>query len=41
VQREGLAAFVGTQRATHPRMVRGVRECVEFLRNASPPTPLN
>jgi len=29
------------RRATHPRMVRGVRECVEFLRNASPTTPLN
>ena len=29
------------RRATHPRMVRGVRECVEFLRNSSPTTPLN
>ena len=29
------------RRATHPRMVQGVRECVEFLRAASPTTPLN
>ena len=29
------------RRATHPRMVRGVRECVEFLRSVSPTTPLN
>ncbi len=28
------------RRATHPRMVRGVRECVEFLRAVSPTTPL-
>ncbi len=29
------------RRATHPRMVQGVRECVEFLRAVSPTTPLN
>ena len=29
------------RRATHPRMVRGVRECVTFLRTISPTTPLN
>lgn len=29
------------RRATHPQMVRGVRECVAFLRAASPTTPLN
>ncbi len=29
------------RRATHPRMVQGVRECVEFLRGLSPGTPLN
>jgi len=29
------------RRATHPRMVRGVRECVEFLRGVSPHTPLD
>ena len=29
------------RRATHPRMVRGVRECVTLLRTASPTTPLN
>ena len=29
------------RRATHPRMVRGVRECVEFLRAVSPTAPLN
>ncbi len=29
------------RRATHPRMVRGVRECVTLLRAASPATPLN
>jgi alkanesulfonate monooxygenase SsuD/methylene tetrahydromethanopterin reductase-like flavin-dependent oxidoreductase (luciferase family) len=29
------------RRATHPRMVRGVRECLEFLRSASPTRPLN
>jgi alkanesulfonate monooxygenase SsuD/methylene tetrahydromethanopterin reductase-like flavin-dependent oxidoreductase (luciferase family) len=28
------------RRATHPRMVRGVRECLEFLRAASPIRPL-
>ena len=28
------------RRATHPRMIRGVRECVEFLRATSPTTPL-
>ena len=29
------------RRATHPRMVRGVRECIEFLQAVSPNTPLN
>ncbi|MBL8200087.1 MAG: LLM class flavin-dependent oxidoreductase [Chromatiales bacterium] len=29
------------RRATHPRMVQGVRECVEFLRAVSPTAPLN
>jgi alkanesulfonate monooxygenase SsuD/methylene tetrahydromethanopterin reductase-like flavin-dependent oxidoreductase (luciferase family) len=29
------------RQATHPRMVRGVRECIEFLRRVSPTTPLN
>jgi len=29
------------RRATHPRMVRGVRECVEFLRGVSPNTSLD
>lgn len=29
------------RRATHPRMLGGVRECVEFLRAISPTTPLN
>lgn len=29
------------RRATHPRMVQGVRECVELLRAASPTVPLN
>ena len=29
------------RRATHPRMVSGVRECVTFLRAISPTTPLN
>jgi len=29
------------RRATHPRMVQGVRECVEFLRAVSPATPLD
>ncbi len=29
------------RRATHPQMVRSVRECVAFLRAASPTTPLN
>jgi alkanesulfonate monooxygenase SsuD/methylene tetrahydromethanopterin reductase-like flavin-dependent oxidoreductase (luciferase family) len=28
------------RRATHPRMVCGVRECMEFLRATSPATPL-
>jgi alkanesulfonate monooxygenase SsuD/methylene tetrahydromethanopterin reductase-like flavin-dependent oxidoreductase (luciferase family) len=29
------------RRATHPHMVRGVRECLGFLRSTSPATPLN
>lgn len=29
------------RRATHPRMVLGVRECVSFLRGVSPTSPLN
>jgi alkanesulfonate monooxygenase SsuD/methylene tetrahydromethanopterin reductase-like flavin-dependent oxidoreductase (luciferase family) len=29
------------RRATHPRMVQGVRECVEFLRAVSPTKPLD
>jgi len=29
------------RRATHPRMARGVRECMEFLRGISPTTPLS
>ena len=29
------------RRATHPRMLRGVRECMEFLRSVSPTKPLN
>jgi alkanesulfonate monooxygenase SsuD/methylene tetrahydromethanopterin reductase-like flavin-dependent oxidoreductase (luciferase family) len=29
------------RRATHPKMVRGVRECIGFLRGISPTTPLN
>ena len=29
------------RRATHPRMLRGVRECLEFLRGVSPTTPLS
>ncbi|MEO8444323.1 MAG: LLM class flavin-dependent oxidoreductase [Gammaproteobacteria bacterium] len=29
------------RRATHPHMVEGVRECLEFLRGASPTVPLN
>lgn len=29
------------RRATHPRMVQGVRECLEFLRQVSPIHALN